>query len=151
MSEKSEAALSLFLDDRFNCAQSVFAVFCEAYGLDKESAFKVSSGLGGGMKCGELCGAVSGAGQVIGLKYGQTIAGDIKTKNDCYAKAREFARKFHEIHGSIVCRELLGHDVHSLWKNIDDEETKKLAQELHVTVCPKLIETAVKILEETGY
>jgi C_GCAxxG_C_C family probable redox protein len=148
MGEKSEAALSLFLNDRFNCAQSVLAVFCEAYGLDKETALRIASGLGGGIRCGELCGAVSGAAQVIGLKYGQFVAGDLTTKNNCYQKALAFAKEFRNLNGSIVCRELLGHDV---WTNADDEEIKKLSQELHRTVCPKLIESAVKILEETGY
>jgi C_GCAxxG_C_C family probable redox protein len=147
MSEKSEAALHLFQHGRFNCAQSVLAVFCETYGLDKETAFKISSGLGSGIRCGELCGAVSGAAQVIGLKYGQSEAGDLQAKENCYAKTLEFVTKFKKVHGSIVCRELLGHDI---WTNVT-EETKKLAQELHSTVCPKLIESAVKILEETNY
>lgn len=146
MSERVESAQSLFLQDSFNCAQSVFAVFCENYGIDKETAFKISCGFGGGVRCGELCGAVSGAVQTIGLKYGQTTAGDLQTKGHCYTKVIEFLDKFKEIHGSIVCRELLGHDI---WSN--NEETKKLAQELHKTVCPKLIESAVKILEVQGY
>ena len=147
MSEKSQAALALFLDDRFNCTQAVLAVFCEAYGLDKEMAFKVSSGLGGGIRRGELCGAVSGAAQVVGLKHGQTVAGDMIAKDNCYAKTHEFADKFKEIHGSIVCRELMGHDV---W-TVVNEETKKLHQEIHVTICAKLVESAVKLLEELGY
>lgn len=147
MSEKSQEALSLFLDDSFNCSQSVLAVFSEKYGLDKETAFKMASGLGGGIRCGELCGAVSGATQVIGLKHGQIKAGDMESKNNCYAKAHEFVNKFKEKYSSIVCRELMGHDV---W-TVVNEETKKLHKEIHVTICAKLVENAVKILEELGY
>ena len=151
MSEKSESAIALFLDDRFSCAQSVLAVFCEDYGLDKVTALKVASGLGGGVRCGELCGAVSGAAQVIGLKYGQFVAGDLETKNICYEKTREFALKFKEIHGSMVCRELLdGNDIHFMWTSTD-EKVKKMGLDFHVEVCAKLVESAVKILEELGY
>lgn len=151
MSEKSErveTALNLS-KNYFNCSQSVLAAFSETYGLDKEMALKLSSGLGSGAKCGELCGAVSGALQVIGLKYGQTRENDWDTKNYCYSKTLEFIKKFKEIHGSIVCRELL--DGYDLWTNMAAEETKKLALELHNNFCPKFIESAVKILEEAGY
>jgi len=151
MSEKLEAALSMFLDEKFNCAQSVLTVFCEKYGLDKKTALKISCGLGGGARHGALCGAVSGAVQVIGLKYGQTDASDTEAKKTCYAEAHEFIRRFREAHKSINCKELVdGNDIHGLFIS-DDEEKRNLIQDLHVNVCSKLLESAVKTLEEMGY
>ena len=52
---------------------SVVVVFREEYGLDRESALKLCSGLGSGFRLGELCGAASGAALAIGLKHGQFV------------------------------------------------------------------------------
>ena len=59
MNLREESATKLF-GSGFNCAQSVIAVFCEKYGMDKETALKISGGLGGGFRSGDICGAVSG-------------------------------------------------------------------------------------------
>ena len=34
----------------YNCAQSVFITYAEKYGIDKETALKLSSSFGGGME-----------------------------------------------------------------------------------------------------
>lgn len=47
----------------------VFASFSDLLGLDKETALKIGSGFGGGIaRKQEVCGAVSGAVMIIGLK-----------------------------------------------------------------------------------
>lgn len=47
----------------------VFASFSDLLGLDKEMALKIGSGFGGGIaRKQEVCGAVSGAVMIIGLK-----------------------------------------------------------------------------------
>ena len=76
MSERSEKAEALFKSG-YNCSQSVFAAYADIFGIDTETALKISCGLGGG--CGrqrELCGAVSGAVLAIGMKYGTTDGAD---------------------------------------------------------------------------
>ena len=56
MSAKSEKAAELF-SSNFNCAQSVFAVFCEDYGMDIETGLKVAGAFGGAFAAGNLrCG-----------------------------------------------------------------------------------------------
>ncbi len=108
MSERSEKAEALFKSG-YNCSQSVFAAYADIFGIDTETALKISCGLGGG--CGrqrELCGAVSGAVLAIGMKYGTTDGADIDGKKLCYEKVREFSDLFRETNPSIVCRELLG-------------------------------------------
>ena len=47
MTEK-ERARELFLEG-YNCSQSVFCAFCHRFGLDEETAKKISAGLGGGV------------------------------------------------------------------------------------------------------
>jgi len=84
-----------------NCAQSVFAAFAAELGLDEELAKRISCGLGGGVgRMREVCGAVSAAAMIIGMRFGPD-----KTK--AYPEIQEFCRKFKEQAGSIVCRELL--------------------------------------------
>ena len=95
-----ERAEALFLSG-LNCSQSVFCAFAEEFGMDLETAKKVSCGLGGGVgRLREVCGAVTGATLVLGMRHGPD-------KDAVYPKVQEFCAKFKEECGSIVCRELL--------------------------------------------
>jgi len=145
MDSRVERAEELF-GNGFNCAQSVLAVFCEKYSMDKEVALKISSGLGGGFRLGEICGAVSGAALVIGLKHGQCIAGDNGSKVDCNSKVVEFMKVFKSKNGSVVCREILGFDL-----SIKKEYEQAQSQNLFKTTCVDMVKSAVEILEEIGY
>ena len=49
-----------------NCAQSVFCSCREYTGIDDKTALAISGGFGGGVRCGEICGALSGAVMAIG-------------------------------------------------------------------------------------
>ena len=140
--DKKECALSC-LRQNFNCAQSVLYAFAEEVGLEKETALKVSACFGGGMKCGEACGAVTGALMAIGMKYGSCTENDKTSNYLAYKKEIEFIGKFREKHGTILCKELLGYDTSK------PEEMQKAVQEgLHITVCAKAIVNAVEITEE---
>lgn len=100
MENYGEKAVALFATG-LNCAQSVYCAFAEDFGMDAETAAKVSSGLGGGVgRLREVCGAVTGAALVLGLKFGPDKAA-------VYPKVQEFAAAFRAETGSIVCRELL--------------------------------------------
>ena len=141
--DKVNHALSTF-DSGFNCAQSVLTAFCNEFELHDESAFRIACGFGGGMgRMAKTCGAVTGACMVIGLKYGQTQSDDKAAKEKTYILVREFADLFVKEHGSIECRELLACDINT-------PEGFKVANEkdLFKTICPKCVESAVKILEK---
>ena len=43
----------------FNCAQSVLAACKEYTGLDDSAALAISAGFGGGLRSGEICGAMA--------------------------------------------------------------------------------------------
>ncbi|WBW94933.1 C-GCAxxG-C-C family (seleno)protein [Oceanirhabdus sp. W0125-5] len=139
---KREEALMLF-DKGFNCSQAVFSVFCEEFGLDKNIALKVSTGFGGGLRNGEICGAVSGAIMAVGLKEGHCIENDLDSKDRAYSHTRDFIDRFKERNNTIICRELLGHD-------ISNEEELQIIKDrgLFNTICPKVIVDAVEILED---
>ncbi len=99
-----EKAKELFLKG-YNCSQAVFAAFCDVTGMDEETALKISSSFGGGLgRMREVCGAMSGAAMVLGILYGNT---DPEKKEEHYIVVRNFADKFKEKCGSLICRELL--------------------------------------------
>jgi len=121
-------------------------VFRENYNLDEETAYKLTAGLGGGFRSGEVCGAISAAILVVGLKHGQSKADDLNAKVNCNAKTIEFINRFRETNETIICRELLGVDPST-------EEGRKYAQEnnLFRQKCDEIVKTAISILEESGY
>ncbi len=143
MSERSERAVELF-GNGYNCCQSVLSVFCEDLGLDMQTALKVGCGFGGGLRHGEVCGAVSGAVMAIGLKCGHYAEGDTKAKNYCYNNTAEYMRSFDEAHGTVVCRELLGYDIR-------DNEARVKNKDRQAVICPNLISSAVKLLEQLKF
>lgn len=98
--ERVKKAETLFTNG-CNCAQAVFAAFADEFGMDEDLARRVSCGLGGGVgRMREVCGAVSAAAMVIGLRLGPD-------KMAAYPAIQDFCAKFKAACGSIVCRDLL--------------------------------------------
>ena len=88
--DHAEKARALFLEG-YNCAQAVVCAFDDLTGLDRETSARLASSFGGGMgRMREVCGTVSP-----------------QAKIDHYHLVQEFARRFREINGTIICRELL--------------------------------------------
>jgi C_GCAxxG_C_C family probable redox protein len=132
-----------FFEEGFSCSQAVLAAFSESFGLDRKTALKLAQSFGGGMAhMGETCGAVTGAFMVIGLKHGRTKAEDSESKEKTYELVRSFVDKFRASNGSIICKELLGHDLNT-------EEGLKRAEEEKIfeTLCVRLVKNASEILE----
>jgi C_GCAxxG_C_C family probable redox protein len=101
---KSDDALASFKSG-FTCSSAVFSTFSQEMGLDPDTAKKCSCGFGAGIsKTGNICGAVSGAILVIGLKYGKTKQGDDAATEKTRALVREFMQEFTQRHGSVNCR-----------------------------------------------
>ena len=145
MSVKEEKAVALF-SRGYNCAQAVLGAFCEEGGLDTNTAFRLANGFGGGMRCGEVCGAATGAILAIGLQCGFYIENDVAQKGFCNRKTYEFIEKFRQETGSALCRELLGVDVRS-----PEDLAAPTALPLFKTVCPDMVATAVHILENMNF
>lgn len=137
-----EKALKVF-DERFNCAQAVFAAFAEELGMPEELAMKTAICFGGGMQKGEVCGAVSGALMVLGMKYGDAGSNIAESKAVSYRKASEFMNRFGAETGSCVCKELLKCDI-STPEGADYARKTNLFYD----ICPRMVESAVKVLED---
>ena len=124
----------------FNCAQAIFSTYCEDFGLDKETALKLSCGLGGGLgRLGHVCGAVSGACLIIGLKHGKFLPDDTESRKNTYALVHEFGKRFEERNQTLNCRELLQID-------LQDGDRQKVKERTH-EVCPRVLKDAAEILE----
>lgn len=93
----------------YNCCQSVAMAFSDVIGLDEGQIARLASGFGGGMgRMREVCGTVSGMVMVAGALCPADDVADKEAKTANYAMVQEFASRFREMNGSIICRELLG-------------------------------------------
>ena len=74
MDSRIKTAVDRF-HEGFSCSQAIFSAFAEKFGLELDTALKISQPFGGGIaQRGETCGAVAGAFLTIGLKFGRTRA-----------------------------------------------------------------------------
>jgi C_GCAxxG_C_C family probable redox protein len=113
-------------------------------GLDRESALRVAGMFGGGMgHLGNVCGAVTGAFMTIGLKYSKVQDGENEKRDRGYALVRQFAEEFAAHNGSIICKELLGYDL-----STPEGSARARERGLFRDLCPKLVQSAVEILEQ---
>ena len=140
---KIEEAVSCF-DEGFMCSQALLSTYGGQFGLDSETALKVSAAFGGGMgRMGETCGAVTGAFMVIGLKYGRTAVQGAKSHENTNKLVREFVDDFKSRNGSIVCRELLGCDL-----STREGQKAFMEKDIRTTFCSRLVRDAAGIVEQ---
>lgn len=147
--DRVEKAVALF-HEGYNCAQSVVAAYADLYGIDTETALKMSASFGGGMgRMRQVCGAVSGMFMVNGLDNGQTDPSDKEAKQRNYAKVQELAAAFRSENGSILCGELLAGTCR---KVSDDPQPSERTPEYYrkrpcaeyVRCCAQLIESHIR-------
>ena len=142
-SENKVDKSAAYFKNGFNCSQAVFTTFAIDYGIPEEMALKVATQFGGGARKGEMCGAVTGALMVLGLKYGHFHMNAPEEKGNSYKKAEEFMNCFIEKNGTVVCRELLGYDISK------PEEMSRIKElDLFKSTCPKMIQCATEIVEQ---
>jgi len=142
--DHGELAKSLFLEG-YNCAQAVFCAFSDVTGLDRDAAARLSSSFGGGMgRLREVCGGVSASLLVLGMVRGYSDPRDPEAKKAHYALVQEYARRFRDAKGTILCRELLaGVQVRP---GLEPEERD--AEYYQRRPCPEICREAARILEE---
>lgn len=141
--KNSEIAKEYF-ESGYNCAQSVFLTYAHEFGIEKEVALKLSSSFGGGMgRLREVCGAVSAMFMIAGLKYGYTENNNDEVKAKHYELIQSLAQKFKDVHGSIICRELLGVEDEKV-SHIPSVRTEKYYKE---RPCANFIATVCEVLD----
>lgn len=143
MESRVNIAVNCFKEG-YNCAQAVFTTYCELFGVDKNIGYKIASGFGAGMgRMQEVCGAVSGAIMLVGLKHGNINPDDLEAREKTFSETRNVCEKFKRKNGTMNCRELLGCDINT-------PEGMRYAKEnnLFSDKCAQCVEDAAKIVEE---
>ena len=141
LSSSIECATTRFKEG-YACSQAVFSAFAGDFGLSDELALKLSAPFGGGMgRQGEVCGAVTGALMLIGLKSGNITAADRTAKEKTYSLVEEFTTRFRARHKTILCRELLGCEL-----NTPEGFQQAKEQQLFIKVCPLVVQDAAEIV-----
>lgn len=144
MNRYEQKARKLFLSG-YNCSQAVFCSFCDAIGLDENTALRISSSFGGGMgRLREVCGAVSGMFMVLGAIYGYDDPVDSEAKTRHYKRIQEVAEAFKKENGSIICRELLG----AGGKDISPVASLRTGEYYKKRPCVELVGLAARITAE---
>ncbi len=138
---KAEKAVALF-NSGFNCSQAVLTAFAKDFGLDEKLTLTLGASFGSGARKGELCGAVSGALMVLGLRYGHFDSSDTERRVRANTITERFTERFEAVNGSIVCRNLLGYDL-AKPEDLAVIREKKLFTEF----CPLMVKSAVEVLD----
>lgn len=144
MDSRVEQAVATF-EAGYTCAQSVFATYADLFGMDQETALKLTSPMGGGIgRMREVCGVVSAMALLAGLKEGNTDPSNEEGKERIYLLTRQMAGKFKEKHKTIICRELLG------IQEMEESAKPSLRTEEYYSQrpCSGLVATAAGIVEE---
>ena len=131
---RTEKARQLFIEG-YSCSQAVLGAFAPALGADLRQAVQVSACFGGGMRCGSVCGACTGALMALGLQY----AGDGKDHSLTNKLTTEFLSRFEQENGAILCKVLLSQAP----KTETDPKQARLKGR-----CPDLVASAVRITEQ---
>ncbi len=141
-----ENARDLFLSG-MNCAQAVLCAFSEELGLERETALKISEGMGGGMGRMRLtCGAVSAMAMIAGLKLGSGKADDSENKREVYEAVQKMAKEFEEKNGSVICGELLGS---ALPKNSGPRPEARTKEYYKKRPCSEYVADCAEIVKRT--
>ena len=120
MTERAERAQRLH-DKGYNCAQAVVCAYCDRFGLDEETAYRMAEGFG----------ALSGAFMLAGMRGSAGTAHPGETKGQTYKTTKALAAAFKEKNSTYLCREL---------KGVTDGTVRRS--------CPGCIEDACELIEK---
>lgn len=144
MENRVEKAVELF-GKGYNCSQAVFCAFSDKFGIDDETALKLSIGFGGGFgRLREVCGAFSGCTLILGLASDTDLDDASEAKKDVYKKVREIKEEFEKRNGSIICRELLDMQGPSE-SHVPEERTEHYKA---TRPCEEIVRQAAMIMDE---
>lgn len=100
----SELTKKYFVDGPYNCAETLLLKARDELGIEiRGETIKALGTFGGGMGCGELCGAIAAACAVIGIEL---IEENSHGSPNARAAAAKLTKSCISSYGSIRCAEL---------------------------------------------
>jgi len=127
----------------YNCAQAILTAFGPEHDISRERCLTMATPFGAGLgRTGGVCGAVTGALMVLGLRFGGDTLANPQAKTAAYAAAQEFIAQFSARNQTTICRELLGVDL-----STPEGSAEAQARNLARTLCPKFVHDAAEILD----
>jgi C_GCAxxG_C_C family probable redox protein len=141
MEDKRSLLAGERFDNGLNCAQAVLTAFSDELKMDEPALLRLGAGFGGGMARQQMtCGAVTGAYMVIGMMLDPADPNP-SLKEKARTGCQLFSDRFLTMHKSLLCRELLGHDM-----NTDEGRMQIDLHDLFSTVCTSCVKDAVNIV-----
>lgn len=124
MESRKDIAAEKKASGKYNCTQAVLTTYPELTGLDEETAMRMTDGFAGGMTNMEgTCGALMGAGLVLGLANKDVK----KTRKQMH----DIMTKFQQRNHATQCKLLKGVGTHVVLRE-----------------CPLCVSDACEFLEE---
>lgn len=119
-SKRVEEALKKH-EQGYNCAQAVSCVFCDKTGIDEETMFRITEGMGLGMGGMEgTCGAIGAASILSGLKNSSAHLEKPDSKKISYQMSKQCLQDFKEQNGSVICKDLKGIETGTVLRSCND-------------------------------
>jgi len=125
----------------YDCSQIVLSAVADKLKISRDDALAYASGLGIGLCRGSICGAALGAVVALGIRYGNVSSGDMVSKATVFSKREEFLKRFEEMNGKLLCKDLIGVQVSGL-----DDMIMRSAEGTYVN-CPRYCVNAISVLE----
>jgi len=136
-----DSASRMMKEQRGSCSQAIFATYgshLSSGKVDFDSCMRIASAFGGGInRTGNVCGAITGALMALGLKYGGSVQEEEVTR-----VSTQFLDEFTSINGSIICRELIDHDL------MTEEDLKKAFESDAFKKCMKYVDDTARLLNK---
>jgi len=93
-----------YIDENYNCAESLIRAGNEYYNLEiSDNDMKLVGGFGGGLQCGNTCGALLSATSILSMKF---IEDKAHESEDLQEVVSEYVDRFKEAYGSTLCSEI---------------------------------------------
>ncbi len=110
---ESRVSKAVELKSCYNCAQAVACSYCDLVGVSEEFMAAANSAFGSGMGSMDgTCGAVVGAGVVLGLK--------VQDKAQARMAMKRVIEAFKARNGATSCRQLKGVDTGVVLRSCND-------------------------------
>jgi len=133
-------------DEGFSCAQALLASYGQQFGIEPEIGLKLGTAfLGGTAQDGQICGAITGALMIIGLKYGQVKSEDKQARQKTIKLSKELMAGFQSHNGTLLCKDLRGFDVSTPEGREERDRRKKNGT---MPDCYKFVQNAAEIMEK---